>query len=261
MKLMKKIKQRLRGEPAPRDSGSSVDSPISKPRTRSTPVHLMSTSPQRANSQRAARPVAVKPVAPPSHPMLPPASQTRARSYGMSPVPHGMQALASFHASVEFGPWSNFRSGVPELNEIRTAGAWPDGAALGRGHGQPYLQPQYAQAIANKTKTVEGRPGVGWAAGVAVGDWVTFKISGSGGRKLVCRVRRVRRYASFRAMLVDVGVAACLPPLAAADGASQTMDLDAAVATYHAFGTMSGETYAELEQRAGAIAIDVEPLA
>ena len=39
------------------------------------------------------------------------------------------------------------------------------------------------------------------------------------------------------------------------------MDLDAAVATYHAFGTMSGETYAELEQRAGAIAIDVEPLA
>ena len=95
---------------------------------------------------------------------------------------------------------------------------------------------------------------------VAVGDWVTFKISGSGGRKLVCRVRRVRRYASFRAMLVDVGVAACLPP-AAADGTSQVMDLDAAVATYHAFGTMSGETYAELEQRAGAIAIDVEPLA
>ena len=75
----------------------------------------------------------------------------------------------------------------------------------------------------------------------------------------MCRVRRVRRYASFRAMLVDVGVAACLPP--AADGASQVMDLDAAVATYHAFGTMSGETYAELEQRAGAIAIDVEPLA
>ena len=234
MKLMREIAAPPAASP-PQSSAtrSSVDSPT-RPRTRSTPVHLMSTSPQRANSQRPARPVAVKPVAPPSHPMLPPASQTR-RSYGMSPVPHGMQALASFHASVEFGPWSNFRSGVPELNEIRTAGAWPDGAALGR--GTPAVpQPQYAQAIANKTKTVEGRPGVGWAASVAVGDWVTFKIPARAGGSRVPRpprppLRLLPRDARRRRRRR-------LPPRPRRRRTSQVMDLDAAVATYHAFGTM-----------------------
>ena len=77
----------------------------------------------------------------------------------------------------------------------------------------------------------------------------------------MCRVRRVRGYASFRAMLVDVGVAACLPPSPPPTARRRSWTSTRRVATYHAFGTMSGETYAELEQRAGAIAIDVEPLA
>jgi len=130
---------------------------------------------------------------------------------------------------------------------------WPDGAKLGRGHGQPYLQPTYAQAISNKSKTIEGRPGIGWAADVAINDWVTFKVSSSGGKKLVVRVTAVQRFRTFCEMLETCGVHNLLPGFAG--------DIEAGAALYRSFSTMSGSTYAELEASSGAIALHVLPLA
>eukprot|EP00966_Prymnesium_polylepis_P078651 1822797-Prymnesium_polylepis.1 len=88
---------------------------------------------------------------------------------------------------------------------------------------------------------------------VKAGDWITFKITGSGGKKLVTRALRVRRYDSFEATLRECGVEACLPGL--------TGGLPEGVKVYRSFGTMSGATYADLDQGVhGAIAIDVTPL-
>jgi len=98
--------------------------------------------------------------------------------------------------------WSGWTSGDAELAAFQRVGKWPDGKPLGRGHGQPYLQPQYAHAIRCKQKKVEGRPGTGWAANVKPNDWITFKVTASGGKKLVCRATRVRRFATFEAMVV-----------------------------------------------------------
>ena len=97
--------------------------------------------------------------------------------------------------------WSGWASGETELAAFQRVGKWPDGKPLGRGHGQPYLQPLYAHAMRSKRKTVEGRPGTGWAANVKANDWVTFKVTASGGKKLVCRATRVRRFATFEAMV------------------------------------------------------------
>ena len=148
--------------------------------------------------------------------------------------------------------WSGWSSGEVELAAVQRSGKWEDGQKLGRGHGQPYLQPTYAHAIRNQSKTVEGRPGIGWAANVKAGDWITFKITASGGKKLVTRALRVRRFESFAAMLRECGVEACLPGL---EGGLQE-----GVRVYQSFGTMSGATYADLEGEHGAIAIDVAPL-
>lgn len=153
------------------------------------------------------------------------------------------------HAVKDQRGWS---SGEKELAEARCTGRWPDGAKVGRGHGQPYLQQKYALAIHHGTKTVEGRPGIGWATNVTADDWITFKISASGGMKLVARALQVRRFASFEAMLCECGVKACLPDFLGS--------LQEAVQIYQSFGTMSGATYAELEREFGVIAIEVVPL-
>ena len=104
----------------------------------------------------------------------------------------------------------------------------------------------------SKLKTVEGRPGTGWAANVKANDWITFKVTASGGKKLVCRATRVRHFATFEAMLRECSVEACLPGLEGGLGEG--------VRVYRSFGTFSGATYAEIEAESGAIAIDVEPL-
>ena len=148
--------------------------------------------------------------------------------------------------------WSGWTSGEPELSAAQKAGRWADGQKVGRGHGQPYLQPVYAHAIRERSKTVEGRPGIGWAASVKANDWITFKISGSGGKKLICRASRVRHFKTFEAMLRECSVEACLPGLKGG--------LKEGIQIYRSFGTFSGATYAELESASGAIAIDVEPL-
>ena len=148
--------------------------------------------------------------------------------------------------------WSGWSSGETELAAVNRAGRWPDGQKIGRGHGQPYLQPQYAHAMRRLAKTVEGRPGTGWAANVKANDWITFKITASGGKKLVVRATRVRHFSTFEAMLKECGVEACLPGL---EGG-----LDEAVHIYRSFGTFSGASYADIEAESGAIAIDVVPL-
>ena len=52
-------------------------------------------------------------------------------------------------------------SGEGNRDHTRTTGKWPDGAPVGRGHGQPYLRPIYAQLIRKKLKTVEAWPNEG----------------------------------------------------------------------------------------------------
>ena len=71
--------------------------------------------------------------------------------------------------------WSDWSSGRHLLARVRQNGCWSDGLPLGRGHGQPYLQPAYARAL-DLRKSVEGRPLEGWVVHVAAGDWITFKF-------------------------------------------------------------------------------------
>ena len=104
---------------------------------------------------------------------------------------------------------SGWVSGEEARDAAKAAGFWPDGARVGRGHGQPYLQPHWAKQIREGLKTYEGRPREGvsppshplshrpdpdpdpnprprvrrqWVTQVEANDYVTFKISSSGGR-------------------------------------------------------------------------------
>ena len=142
--------------------------------------------------------------------------------------------------------------GSAALKLSRRSGSWPDGMPVGRGFGQPYLRPEFAEDVAAGRKTIEGRPREGWAAAVKPNDWVTFKISGTGGRKLCCRILEVQQFADFGAMLRHHGVAACLP---------RCPDLAAAVTVYHSFGNRHGLSYKDLEETKGVVAIEVTPLA
>ena len=81
------------------------------------------------------------------------------RQQGQHTFDGGAALLGSSAPCAATGQWS---SGEKELAVARHAGQWADGAKIGRGHGSPYLQMAYAQAIRNRTKTVEGRPGKGW---------------------------------------------------------------------------------------------------
>ena len=146
--------------------------------------------------------------------------------------------------------WSKWQSGEYELDEAVRRGRWPDGTRVGKGHVRPYLQPQYAKSIADGSKTVEGRPRTGWAASVQKNDYVRFNISG-GGPKLAVRVLRVRSFPTFKSMLTEVGVSACLPEC---DGG-----VDEAVRIYHQFASSAGE-YADLERQHGVVAVDIVPI-
>ena len=128
--------------------------------------------------------------------------------------------------------WSDWSSGRHLLARVRQNGCWSDGLPLGRGHGQPYLQPAYAHAL-DLRKSVEGRPLEGWVVHVAAGDWITFKISSSGGQQLVCRVGD------------------CLP---------DCPSIEAAVAVYHSLCNRKGISYAELAKTAGVAGIQIQPI-
>lgn len=147
--------------------------------------------------------------------------------------------------------WINWRSGEEELESARRRGCWSDGSPFGKSHLRPYLQPEYALAIADGSKPVEGRPCCGWAAACRPNDAVMFTISASGGQRLACRIMRVRPFPTFAAMLEAVGVDACLPGF--------TGSVQAAVRLYHGFGSSAG-SYADLERTHGVVAVDVQPL-
>ena len=66
------------------------------------------------------------------------------------------------------------------------------------------------------------------------------------------RVRRVRYYNTFKAMIEDVVIYNLLP--------DHKSGIEDAVRVYRAFHTTRG-SYAELEEQHGAVAIDIEPLA
>ena len=152
---------------------------------------------------------------------------------------------------------SGFASGRLQLESAIEKRRWPDGKPLGRGHSAPYLRPEFAAAIAEGRKTVEGRPGGGWVDGkrgrmVAVDDYVRFKVVGEA-EGLCARVTSVAEYPTFAAMISSVGVKALLPDADSADVAG-------AVAAYKAFANQRG-TYGALEAAYGAVAIGVVPLA
>ena len=108
--------------------------------------------------------------------------------YEESPVPQ----LPAPSTPVQKGATTRFHDGWPSgRRKLRTAwdaSRWPDGAKVGRGHGQPYLMAKYARAVAKGEKTVEGRPGGGWLAkGIAPNDYINFKIPGHQQLALVVR--------------------------------------------------------------------------
>ena len=143
------------------------------------------------------------------------------------------------------------------LSAAQRDGRWPDDLPYtGKHHHQPYLQEPYATYIRKGRKTVEGRPGNSWAGRAKRGDWVTFKITKSGGRTIQCRITKVSKFKTFKAMLRVCGVEACLP------GFEGTLERAAAV--YKDFATFNKKigvkSYGSLEKDYGAVALTVEPL-
>ena len=176
-------------------------------------------------------------------------------------MPAGSATCTSLPAAMPQGAAgtapSGFASGRRQLESAIKKRRWPDGKPLGRGHSAPYLQPEYAAAIAERRKTIEGRPGGGWVHGkrgriIAVDDYVRFKVVGQP-EGLCVRVKSVAEYPTFAAMISSVGVKALLPD-------ANSADVGGAVARYKAFANQRG-TYGALEAVYGAVAIGVDPLA
>ena len=137
------------------------------------------------------------------------------------------------------------------VRRARAHGLWADGKAVGRGHSSPCLQRKYAEDIVAGAKTVEGRVCHGFAKDVAVGDWLNFLVTGSGGGRLICRVLQVTKHDTFRSMLECHGAQSCLP------GA---VSVDEGVSTYHAFRTGGGATYEALAITHGVVAFVISPI-
>ena len=79
---------------------------------------------------------------------------------------------------LQLQPWA-FRSGFNGLSCTKDLARWVVGVAS---------RIRYSKANADGAKSSEGRLSQGWVTQVSAGDWVTFRISGTGGEKLVCRV-------------------------------------------------------------------------
>ena len=133
----------------------------------------------------------------------------------------------------------------------KARGAWPDGKRFGRGHGQPYLQPKYADLIKSGAKTWEGRAYAGWLEHVSVDDCITFKVTTRGAERVIARALDVRRFDTFEDMLDHCGLDACLPGCASREEGAKI---------YRSFGCFDGRTYADVEAEAGVVAIRVMPL-
>lgn len=177
-----------------------------------------------------------------------------------------------------------YRRSEQERDRCREHGKWPDGHRVGRGFGQPYLQPEYAEAIASGAKTVEGRINEGvslqpspntsagaalisrvhlacpsraplvcpsqWAAQADADDYVSFKVTGTG-FVLAARIKQREEFPSFEAMLANKGVGCLLP------GKADVVD---AVRVYHSIANRKGQSYEDLEKDKGVVALTVELL-
>jgi len=197
-----------------------------------------------------------------------------------------------------FNP-AKLSTGQRAIAEARDSGFWNDGMAFGRGHGQPYLEPKYADAILKGRKTVEGRPGGGFLKTsqryIDKGDYINFKVSGQTGRLLAVRALRfsgLSEHCSSRSaassprtrlasrtiphhpLTFDICAQVRVTRVRFFDTFKDMInactiaallpdfdgeDVDEAVSVYRAFGTRRG-SYAELEAEFGAVAMDIEPL-
>ena len=83
-------------------------------------------------------------------------------------------------------------------------------------------------------------------------DYITFKVSKSGGRVLCVRVIKVMRFDTFAALMHSCGVDQVLPQAA--------RDILSGVRIYYEIANRSGVSYKELEARHGVVAIEVQPL-
>lgn len=103
------------------------------------------------------------------------------------------------------------------------------------------VQPKYFQLIQSKRKRVEGRLFTEKYQSLRPGDVVEFC---SENKSLLARVRGLKTYPTFAAMLQEEGIQECLP------GAHT---LEEAVGIYHSFSN-----YKEQELKIGVIAIQIE---
>ena len=92
----------------------------------------------------------------------------------------------------------------------------------------------------------------GGATWVKADDWISFKVSGTGGSVLCVRVLKVDYYSTFAKMLQAHGPESALPGVAC-------IVLDG-VAVYHSLSDRSGRPYAELEREHGVVAFTVRVL-
>lgn len=106
------------------------------------------------------------------------------------------------------------------------------------------VQKCYFRAIAAGEKTAEGRIAKEKYLQLRPGDTITFHNAANEEEMVAVRVRQVRRYDSFRAMLEVEGVAAMLPGMTS---------LDEAIRVYESFGD-----YKTAVQQYGAVAIRFE---
>ena len=197
---------------------------------------------------------AAPPPKPEPEPAREPAAPRRKRRAGTLPpsaaAPRRVSPrLAAAEPAVAAAP--RRRSPKARLELYRARGTWPDGARVGRGHGQPYLQPAYADLIRSGRKTWEGRANAGWLTKVRADDSITFKVTTRGAERVVARALEVRAFDTFEAMLDHCGLDACLPGCAT---------VAAGAKIYRSFGCFDGRSYADVEAEHGVVAIRVLPL-
>ena len=109
------------------------------------------------------------------------------------------------------------------------------------GHGERSfpIKPEYELDIANARKWVEGRIDSGEAAQVKEGDTILL------GRTRVL-VTKISKHASFRAMLQDCTLRACLP---------SCRSIEKGIKTYHSF-----RNYENKAKQSGVVAFHIEPV-
>lgn len=104
----------------------------------------------------------------------------------------------------------------------------------------------YLNQIFERRKRVEGRVHAGGLAKLRVGECVALRPGQFAKERCYVRVTRKRPFRSFREMLLECGVQACLP---------DARDLDEALAIYHSF-----PGFEEKAAESGVLALDVEPI-